>query len=603
MSLCSRKFWPALVGLTLLIPAAPAAAWRQDTETPQTASNSAAELTSNATQSLAPEGLAAIQETRGPDPLLPDNRWSPASSAGNAAPETLQPRVAARPRPFQSDEGRWDFVPAPQQLSQPLALTPVESRESVPAMLASQSSQSTPRLRVVSQSPQSANIHRASQFRFLVVNDGPIIAQSVNLTIHIQGQGRVVSTFPDNGVQQTDAIYFAAGDLEVGQSREFGFEFQPDAPGQIRVEPRITSSFSSSVTTAVTAPRVEIEFQGASEFVVGQRISQTIRLRNDGSEAVRNLIVRQACTPANLIENTGFEGNRFIVPVLAPGQIAELTLTATAVQPGDADIQIAVEGDNVRGLSSKTLSFARNHLSAIFEGPELTYINSVGTWSIRLTNDQDRAVDDVRVSLELPDGMIVKVLDRNADFDAASSTITWSLPTLPPGQTEIIPFKATISRFGSHVIKASISNAAGTMTHAQMSTQAIGRADIDLKVVTTPDPVETGSLTSIMVQVQNRGTHDATDISVQLILPDVIEPIESADYEMNGQHIAFENFQLGPGQTRNLTIPVKCREAGDHIIRATVQSSASTKPIAAENSLFIFSSESTRTAGRTSEDR
>ncbi len=605
MSLRHRKLWPILLAVALIIPATITASPVQESEPNELASETVTDETVDATQSLAPEGLIAPAEQTEPEQVPAAADTPDQTDPAEVAPQMLQPRVATVPRPFlQTDEGRWDFVPPPQQLSEPTALTnAAANRQTPPASLASQNTHATPQLRVISQSPQSANIHRASQYRFRVINDGPVIAQAVNLTINIEGRGRVISTFPNTGVQQADAIYFSVGDLSVGQTREFGFEFQPDQAGQVRITPRVTSSSSGSVTTAVTAPRVNIEILGEKDFVVGQRISQTIRLRNEGTEAMRNLIVRQACTPTTSFEDAAFEGNRFIIPSLAPGQIAELAIRALAVRPGSAQIQIVVEGDNVRGLSSKNLDFAKNQLSAFLEGPELTYVNSIGTYSISVTNDQDRKIDDIRVKLELPVGMIVKILDRKAEFDAASSTITWYVNGLESGQTETIPFKATISQFGPHVLKASISNSAGTMTNAQMSTQAIGRADIDLKVITNPEPIEAGSMTSVIVQIQNRGTHDASDIAVQLQLPSAIEAIESADYETDGQQIDFETFQLAPGQTQNLTVPVNCLEPGDHIVRATVHSSASTKPIAAENSLFFFSSEMTRTAGRSSDDR
>ena len=136
------------------------------------------------------------------------------------------------------------------------------------------------------------------------------------------------------------------------------------------------------------------------------------------------------------------------------------------------------------------------------------------------------------------------------------------------------------------------------MTHTQMKTHVIGRADIDLKVITNSEPIEIGSTSSIIVQIQNRGTHTAADVEVQLELPDAIEIVESADHISQGQTVTFKTFELAPGQSHNLTVPVKSTITGDHIVRATVKSSASTKTIGAENSLFFFSSRSKRTANR-----
>lgn len=600
-----RDVWLAMLAVALVLPTASAVAAVQDAEAVGQAEKpvGGGEFQSIVGKALDPEGLAGTPGALTPPPILTEQVTGAQEARETEAPKTLQPRVAMKPEAAASIQ---EPGTATELVVDPSALSTMNQDGAIhnPATeISNQAIWETPRLRMITLGPRQANIHRTSQFRFRVANDGPNVAEGVNLAIDIRGSGRVVSTFPEGGVQQADAVYFRVGNLGVGEVKEFGFEFQADRAGQIDVTPRLTCSGTTTFSSNVTAPEVRIDIQGDDTFVVGQQVKQTVVIRNEGTETVRNIIVRQACTPSNAFENTGIHDGQQVIDAIVPGQSRTVEISAIAVQQGVASMKIVVDGENVRGTSDKQFTFLQSQLTASIEGPELTYLNSMGTYGINVTNDQARDLKNVRVRMSLPVGMVVKVVDRRAEFDAASSTITWEIPFLSAGQTEHIPFKATLSQFGQHVIKATISNTAGAMTHSQMTTQAVGRADIDVKVVTNPEPIEAGSTTSIIVQVQNRGTQPANDVKVIVNLPEAFKGIESADYALNEQEVQFDGFRLEPGQTHNLTIPISCGIAGDHIVRATVESSASSKAIAAENSLFFFSSNRTRNAGFQTNDQ
>ncbi|MGI9517835.1 MAG: hypothetical protein ACR2NP_12360 [Pirellulaceae bacterium] len=616
-----RRTWGRwFLALAIMWPAANAQAVMQETESatePATTESVDAAPEWNDTTSavgnllrqainktMDPEGLSGTPEMMTPPPIhaeqtLPEKPTQETEAPQTMPPEKLEPRVAMAP---ETQEETWqaypDYSTIPMYQEHPQELDGIQTTNQTAAPIANQATYQTPQLRMTTLGPQQANVHRASQFRFRIINDGPIVAEGVNLTIEIEGSGRVISTFPEGGVQQSRAVYYSIGNLAVGEVREYGFEFQADQAGQVSVQPRLTTSSTTRFSAEITAPQVDIDIVGDDTFVVGQQISQRVIIRNNGTETVNNLAIRQACTPSSAFEQTAIDSSQQVIPAIYPGQAREISLSAIAVQQGTANMQVVVEGDNVRGTAAKDLTFVNSRLAARIEGPDLTYLNSLNTWAITVDNDQTRDIEDVQVRLQLPMGMVVKVVDRKADFDPASSSITWTIPRLAAGSTETIPFKATISEFGQHAVKISVGNDAGAMTHAQMNTQAIGRADIDLKVITNPEPIETGSTTSVIVQIQNRGTQPATDVAVQMQLPETIDALESADYLISERQVAFDTFRLEPGQTHNLTVPITCSTSGDHIIRATVQSSASSNAIGAENSLFFFSNSTSRTADR-----
>ena len=98
----------------------------------------------------------------------------------------LEPRVAMAP---EAQQETWQTL-THETMGQD-SLTHQQFQQSMIAgshmatPIANQSTYQTPQLRMTTLGPQQANIHRASQFRFRIINDGPIVAEGVNLTIDV----------------------------------------------------------------------------------------------------------------------------------------------------------------------------------------------------------------------------------------------------------------------------------------------------------------------------------------------------------------------------------------------------------------------------------
>jgi uncharacterized membrane protein len=475
---------------------------------------------------------------------------------------------------------------------------PVPARNSRYSLNAASSAvHQAPQLRVITSSAAPINIYQPANIKFTVINDGRIAAESVTLNVEIRGNGQVISTAP-TAVSQGQTVFFSVGNIGAGESRECFLEFQASRAGQIEFVPRVTVSSSSAVSLPVSAPSIDIQIHGDSEFTVGQSFQQNVRIRNTGNETVRNLIISQANTPDGSLENTAFANQKQQIGSLNPGEQAEIVFSAVAVQPGEANLQISVNGENVRGSSNRRIKLTKSRISSKLSGPETSYVNSLGTYSISVSNDHDRVLDNVVVKLAVPQGMSVKVVDRPVAIDAPS-VLTWNIPQLAAGGTEVIQFKAVSGRFGENKFRASINEGSAVVSQSELTTNIIGRADVGIELKTTHDPLEVGAETEVTIVVENRGTNAADQVNLEVHLPEGLQTGTVENAENTGRSLRFRPFELAAGQKKELKIRVKSVTAGDHVIRAEVASSASTRSISSEASLFFYESGTTRIADQT----
>lgn len=99
---------------------------------------------------------------------------------------------------------------------------------------------------------------------------------------------------------------------------------------------------------------------------------------------------------------------------------------------------------------------AEANLSATVDGPVTLTANQEADFSISVTNPNRSEASNIVVQLAVPAGMKITVLDREAWFDEENQTISWELPTLKPGQQELIQYRAVGTTTGQQNQKITI---------------------------------------------------------------------------------------------------------------------------------------------------
>ncbi|HMO13639.1 MAG TPA: CARDB domain-containing protein [Pirellulaceae bacterium] len=445
-----------------------------------------------------------------------------------------------------------------------------------------------PLLRIETISPPEASTFIESTIIVKVSNQGPTLAEAVELSIDVSDTVDILSTQPATAVRQKGKLFFQLGQLENGAETQVSVTIKATRAGEVKFRPRVSLAATSVTTLRAIQPELEIRMIETEEAIVGSGFSRTIQVTNSGQEAIRNLKVNLV-PGGNLISNVSLNGESGLIEWLAPGESRLFELEGAAIAPGTEQLTFAVNGDNIRAEFKRELNIVRRTIKTHINGPEVAYKNSPGTFTIDVTNEAPQAANNVQVVLDIPPGMEIQVVDREAFFDNSRTKLTWNIPQLTPGETESIPFRAAIKENGTHKLKVVTVSNKKVVSNSQLDTHVIGRANLNLQVLAGGDAVETGSQTSVQIRITNTGSENANNVLLQVQIPAAIQVVPNEGYELRGGNVTVRPFNLQAGQTKTVDIKLAGQSNGEHLIRASAGSDSTSNTISAENSLFFFS--------------
>ncbi len=175
----------------------------------------------------------------------------------------------------------------------------------------------------------------------------------------------------------------------------------------------------------------------------------------------------------------------FIVPKVAPVALQEPSLDVRELvklgQPEPDTIELTsaynftdeevVEDDQT---SPQLISNPETKLNIGIEafGPATMNVGGTADFVVMLTNEQKEAVTDFELRLHVPEGLYVKVLDRPANYDKETSTITWSFPHLAEQATLAVRYRVEAVAAGEMTQALEVGNQGTFGQQARVSIEA-----------------------------------------------------------------------------------------------------------------------------------
>jgi len=103
-------------------------------------------------------------------------------------------------------------------------------------------------------------------------------------------------------------------------------------------------------------------------------------------------------------------------------------------------------------------------------------------------------------------------------------------------------------------------------------------------------PVQVGSETEFIVIVENRGSNVASDMEIQIQLPEGLRPKQPEEgiIDETTNSILFSDSNLSPGKTREFRFSAIGTVKGEQVVRSSLQSIGSEQRIISENSIYVY---------------
>lgn len=425
------------------------------------------------------------------------------------------------------------------------------------------------------------NVGQQCECNLVVKNTGIIAARQVELSATFPTSVRLVACEPQP-IEVEGKLGWTFAELQPGQEQIVKITMIPSVPGKIDTQADVRFSGAARTSLTVAEPLIEVSVDGPQRVLIGEPASQTVTVKNPGSGIATNVQI-EAVIPSGL-EHA--RGERLIMDIgsLNPGENRSVRLALAAVKGGKQVVQVQAraDGDLVRNITSEVYVVAPT-LVAEIEGPTLRYLGRPAVYHLRVRNDGEINVENVRVMHKMPDGFEVLETDRGAQFDRPNRLVNWFVGRLAAGQTAEMKLTVRPDQLGNftHFIRATSEH--GAIADAQFSTSVEGTSSLAMEIRDLDDPVEVGVETAYEIVVKNEGSAAARSVSLVCEIPagmDVINAQGPVDSIKQRDLVSFNPVQeLAPGNSITYRVHIRGNVGGHHRLRARLSSDGNPEPI------------------------
>jgi purine-binding chemotaxis protein CheW len=293
---------------------------------------------------------------------------------------------------------------------------------------------------------------------------------------------------------------------------------------------------------------------------VGQSVSFEVRVTNQGSVPATGVQARTVLA-AGLLHSRGrcLEAD---LGTLLPGKTKAVRFRATAATPGAQASEAEVScREGVQTQSRATVTVAESatpkgsrpalalpDLAVQVKVPESVPAGQIVSLEVRVTNRSSVPATGVQARTVLAAGLL----------HSRGHYLETDFGTLPPGKIKAVRFQATAVASGPQISEAAVSCREGVQAQAR-ATVSVTQSALRLRL-SEPERTPLGNGLRCVLEVSNPGLDQATDIHVQLLLPDGVEVHGNggwADHDRAGRRLTWQRASLQPGQLWVVTVQLQ----------------------------------------------
>src|SRR5262249_29110392 len=146
-------------------------------------------------------------------------------------------------------------------------------------------------------------------------------------------------------------------------------------------------------------------------------------------------------------------------------------------------------------------------------------------YRLEVASTGSAAATNVRFSDVLAKGMEFVRASDGGQYDTEARTISWSLGTLPAGQTRTVTFHVQMRLGGDYMHQATATADHGLEAKAAGCVRTEGVAALTLTVVDQENLVEVNAVTTYEIRVFNQGTGSCSNVCITATVPDGLIPV------------------------------------------------------------------------------
>ncbi len=437
------------------------------------------------------------------------------------------------------------------------------------------------------EAPSYINLNQPAKLRIKLVNSGDAPAANVKLLATIPGHVRFASSNPAPTDVQGQVYEFQIPGFAARQTREVVIDLIPQEKKAIDIGTEIIVENIQRFSVGVREPKIKISLQGPTETHLGQNITHKVFIENTGDGQAEDVELL-AIFPNELRCE---KKNSVAIPVLEPGQRIEVEIPSIATGAGQAELAVSVAA---LGLDSQTVKSGirvfEPELEISAAGPQVNFLNREGIYTIKIDNTGEVDASNVTVDLKVPSGMRVTTISHQAKLNPGTGILTWTFDRIAAQSEQTIKLITVATGPGQQDCVFTVRSQQTRDQSIYLTTNVISRPELSIKLQNQTGPIQVGGKVQLLVVVENTGSSTASDLNVAVELPDslVADAQDGVDLMSIGNNIRFAAAQLEAGQKREFQFTVVAHQAGEHVVRTTLNSAGSERQLVSEGVAFVY---------------
>ena len=439
------------------------------------------------------------------------------------------------------------------------------------------------------EAPKFVNLNKPAVIKVSLENTGKTNVGQVEFLVALPKFTKLISASPEPTMVEGQMLQFNLKTFSAREKRQIQLNVVPTQRTQIDIATSVRTENQQNVLVAVREPKLQTTINGPSQTNLGEQVTHEVVITNIG-DGVATQVNVQPLFPTNLVQTKAPESN--LISKIDPGKSAKILYYSQAIAAGPAAIQASASSDD--GVESSTANLAMTvfeptlQVSAI--GPKINFVDRNGIYTINVENKGKVPVTDILVSLNVPEGLKITTISREANVDAEKGILRWRFKEITAGSVEQIQMMATSEKEGDLVCNISVDSHETAEKQIKLATRVTTRANMSVALKNNSGPVQVGGKAIFAVELANDGSRQAMDVNVKVELPDSLRlvPTDSEKVSISGNTVTFIEPQIGAGRSVSFEFTAVGIEAGEHVVRTETQIEGSERRVIAEDTIFVY---------------
>lgn len=448
----------------------------------------------------------------------------------------------------------------------------------------------TPSVLVQKRAPGEIRVGKPAEFVINVKNVGTVPALDVRVFDTVPNGTRLESSLPP-AEKVEDLLVWQLGDLGPGDERSIRVSLIPEVEGEVGSVARVTFEAAASVRTVATRPNVEFTYRAPEQVLIGQQIEIDVEIKNTGTGTADNVVVL-AELPEGLDSPNG-RSLKLPIGSMAPGAMHRDVLRLRATQPGLLTGQFRIsDSDGVIDDADMNVQVISPKLDVALQGPSMRYLERQATYKVQIANNGTADASDIDLIVYLDRGLKFVSTEYQGKYDPDRHAVFWALEELRANEVGEVPLTLLPVEPGVQKVRVETTGALGISAKSERELAIETLAELSFTIADDQDPIEPGAFTTYEVRVKNTGSRDDTNVILEVQIPypglELVMAEPSAGTDGRGK-VIFEPIARIPAKGEQVyRVRVKGVQPDTHVMRATVVSSQSKRPVTKEESTTVY---------------